>query len=66
MAQVTAAKLPVSEVEPDHCRPAIDPYRMAWTLAGDQLSFADFQEYPGKISQLQPLEWTGGPWRKIA
>ena len=32
----------------------------------DQLSFTDFQEHRGEISEPQPLEWTGGPWRKIA
>ena len=35
---------------------------MTWALSGDKLSFTDFED--GEGGEL--LEWTGGPWRKIA
>jgi TRAP-type C4-dicarboxylate transport system substrate-binding protein len=64
VARLSGCKLPATN-QGDHCGPPLT-YRMTWALAGDQLSFTDFQEHPGEISEPQPLEWTGGPWRKIA
>lgn len=62
LSRLNGCKLPASSTRPGHCWP-LDPYRMTWALAGDQLSFTDYQ-YPGETGEL--LEWTGGPWRKIA
>ena len=62
MSRLTGCKLPASTTQPDHCF-VHDPYRMTWALAGDQLSFTDYQ-YPGETGVL--LEFVGGPWRKIA
>jgi hypothetical protein len=62
VSRLTGCKLPPSSTQADHCF-VLDPYRMTWALAGDQLSFTDYP-YPGETGEL--LEWTGGPWRKIA
>jgi TRAP-type C4-dicarboxylate transport system substrate-binding protein len=62
LSRLTGCKLPPSSTQAGHCF-VLDPYRMTWALAGDQLSFTDYQ-YPGETGDL--LEWTGGPWRKIA
>jgi TRAP-type C4-dicarboxylate transport system substrate-binding protein len=64
LSRLSGCRLPATN-QGDHCG-VPDPYRMTWALAGDQVSFTDFQEHPGEISEPQPLEWTGGPWRKIA
>ena len=64
VSRLNGCKLPATN-QGDHCGPPVT-HRMTWALAGDQLSFTDFQEHPGEISEPQPLEWTGGPWRKIA
>ena len=64
VSRLNGCKLPATN-QGDHCGPSVT-HRMTWALAGDQLSFTDFQEHPGEISELQPLEWTAGPWRKIA
>ena len=61
LSRLTGCKLPAKN-QPGHCF-VLDPYRMTWALAGDQLSFSDYH-YPGETGNL--LEWTGGPWRKIA
>jgi TRAP-type C4-dicarboxylate transport system substrate-binding protein len=63
ISRLTGCKLPPSTTQPDHCWPPGHPYRMTWALAGDQVSFTDYQ-YPGETGEL--LEWIGGPWRKIA
>jgi TRAP-type C4-dicarboxylate transport system substrate-binding protein len=59
LSRLTGCKLPATN-QGDHCGPPLT-YRMTWALAGDQLSFTDFNG-----SQPEPMEWTGGPWRKIA
>jgi hypothetical protein len=64
LSRLSGCKLPATN-QGDHCGPPLT-CRMTWALAGDQLSFTDFQEHPGEISEQQPLEWTAGPWRKIA
>ena len=64
VSRLNGCKLPATN-QGDHCGPSVT-HRMTWALAGDQLSFTDFQEHPGEISEPQPLEWTRGPWRKIA
>jgi hypothetical protein len=64
LSRLSGCKLPATN-QGDHCGPPVT-HRMTWALSGDHLSFTDFQEYPGEISEPQPLEWTGGPWRKIA
>ena len=64
VSRLNGCKLPATN-QGDHCGPP-GTHRMTWALSGDQLSFTDFQEHPGEISEPQPLEWTGGPWRKIA
>jgi TRAP-type C4-dicarboxylate transport system substrate-binding protein len=63
LARATGCSLSPSAPEADSCGPPAVPYRMTWALAGDQLSFTDYH-YPGETGEL--LEWTGGPWRKIA
>jgi TRAP-type C4-dicarboxylate transport system substrate-binding protein len=60
LSRLTGCKLPANN-QPGHCF-VLDPYRMTWAVAGDQLSFTDYH-YPGETGDL--LEWTGGPWRKI-
>jgi hypothetical protein len=60
VACLTGCKLPVSEVETDHCGPPATD-RMTWALAGDKLSFSD---YKGELTN--PIELIGGSWRKIA
>jgi TRAP-type C4-dicarboxylate transport system substrate-binding protein len=62
LSRLNGCKLPASSTQPGHCWP-LDPYRMTWTLAGDQLSFTDWH-YPGETGEN--LTFTGGPWRKIA
>jgi hypothetical protein len=62
LSRLNGCKLPASSTQPDHCWP-LDPYRMTWALAGDQLSFTDWH-YPGETGDN--LTFTGGPWRKIA
>ena len=62
LSRLTGCKLPSSSTQPDHCF-VLDPYRLTWALAGDQLSFTDYQ-YPGETGDN--LTFTGGPWRKIA
>jgi TRAP-type C4-dicarboxylate transport system substrate-binding protein len=64
LSRLSGCKLPATN-QGDHCGPPVT-HRMTWALARDQLSFTDFQEFPGEISEPQPLEWTAGPWRKIA
>jgi TRAP-type C4-dicarboxylate transport system substrate-binding protein len=64
LSRLTGCKLPATN-QGDHCGPPVT-HRMTWALARDQLSFTDFLEFPGEISEPQPLEWTRGPWRKIA
>jgi hypothetical protein len=61
VSRLNGCKLPATN-QGDHCGPPVT-YQMTWALAGDQLSFTDYQ-YPGETGEL--LEWTGGPWRKIA
>jgi TRAP-type C4-dicarboxylate transport system substrate-binding protein len=61
VSRLNGCKLPATN-QGDHCA-MMYPYRMTWALAGDQLSFTDYQ-YPGETGDL--LEWTGGTWRKIA
>jgi TRAP-type C4-dicarboxylate transport system substrate-binding protein len=60
VARLTGCKLPVSETQSGHCGPQATD-RMAWALSGDKLSFTD---YKGELTN--PIEWIGGPWRKIA
>jgi hypothetical protein len=60
VARLTGCKLPPSSTQVDHCGPPAT-YRLTWALSGDKLSFTDYQ---GELTN--PIEWTGGPWRKIA
>jgi TRAP-type C4-dicarboxylate transport system substrate-binding protein len=62
LSRLTGCKLPPSATQHGHCI-VLDPYRMTWALAGDQLSFTDWH-YPGETGDN--LTFTGGPWRKIA
>ena len=59
LSRLTGCKLPATNQD-GHCGPPVT-HRMTWALSGDQLSFSD---YRGDIEV--PMEWTGGPWRKIA
>ena len=60
VARLTGCKLPVSSTDVGHCGPPATD-RMTWALSGDKLSFTD---YKGELTN--PIEWIGGPWRKIA
>jgi hypothetical protein len=60
VSRLNGCKLPATNQD-GHCGP-LDPYRMTWALSGDKLSFTDFED--GEGGEL--LNWTGGPWRKIA
>jgi TRAP-type C4-dicarboxylate transport system substrate-binding protein len=59
LSRLTGCKLPATNQD-GHCGPPVT-HRMTWALSGDQLSFSD---YRGDTEV--PMEWTGGPWRKIA
>ena len=62
VSRLNGCKLPATN-QGDHCGPS-GTHRMTPGPRPAQLT--DFQEHPGEISEPQPLEWTGGPWRKIA
>ena len=60
LARLTGCKLPASSTQTDACGPEAT-YRMTWAVSGDKLIFTD---YKGELTN--PIELTGGPWRKIA
>ena len=59
-SRMTGCKLPVSQNLPGHCF-AGRPYRMAWAIDGDQLTFSDYRSdnWPNDMFIVKP-------WRKIA
>jgi TRAP-type C4-dicarboxylate transport system substrate-binding protein len=59
LSRLTGCKLPATNQD-GHCGLPVT-HRMTWALSGDQLSFSD---YRGDTEV--PMEWTGGPWLKIA
>jgi TRAP-type C4-dicarboxylate transport system substrate-binding protein len=59
VSRLNGCKLPATN-QGDHCGLPVT-HRMTWALSGDKLSFSD---YHGDTEV--PMEWTGGPWRKIA
>jgi TRAP-type C4-dicarboxylate transport system substrate-binding protein len=59
LSRLTGCKLPATNQD-GHCGPPVI-HRMTWALSGDKLSLSDYQG-----DTEIPIEWTGGPWRKIA